>query len=91
MDQTTRDEIAKRLKDKGAVLPCPRCGNKSFFVIDGYFNQTLQEELQGLVIGGHSIPSAIVACGNCGFMSQHALGALDLLPNPKKEKSDDKQ
>ncbi len=91
MDQKTRDEIADRLKEKGAVLPCPRCGNVSFFVIDGYLNPTLQDRLQGLVIGGRSIPSAIVACNRCGFLSQHALGALGLLPSEEKEKGNDNQ
>lgn len=88
MDQKTKDEIARRITEKGATLPCPRCGKREFIVIDGYFNQTVQEQFQGLVIGGPTVPSAVIACANCGFMSQHALGALGLLPEPAKEKGD---
>lgn len=87
MDQARRDEIAKRLTDKGAVQPCPRCGHREFTVADGYFNHTLQDELKGVVIGGKSIPCAIVICVYCGYLAQHALGALGLLPPPEKEES----
>lgn len=85
MDKTQKDKIIKKLVEKGARLPCPRCGNNEFTVIDGYFNQTLQDQLQGLVIGGPSIPSVVTACTRCGFLAQHALGALGLLPPRDKE------
>lgn len=85
MDQSTREEIAKRLTEKGALQPCPRCGHKHFSVIEGYFNHTLQDELKGLVLGGKSIPCAVVACVNCGYLAQHALGALGLLNSEEKE------
>jgi len=76
------DKIIKELEKRGAVKPCPRCGNNDFMIIDGYFSQTLQTDLsKGLAIGGPSIPSAIIVCTKCGYMSQHALGILGLLPN----------
>ena len=80
MDQAKRDEIAKRLTEKGALQPCPRCGHRQFTVIEGYFNPTLQDNLSGIVLGGKSIPCAVVGCNNCGYLAQHALGALGLLP-----------
>jgi ribosomal protein S27AE len=85
MDKTQKDKIIKKLIEKGARLPCPRCGNAEFTVIDGYFNQTLQAQLQGLVIGGPSIPSVVTACTRCGYLAQHALGALGLLPSQDKK------
>ena len=72
-----KEEIIKALEERGAKLPCPRCGNQSFTILDGYFNQTIQVGLSGMVIGGPSIPSAVTACTRCGYLSQHALGALD--------------
>ncbi|HTY55767.1 MAG TPA: hypothetical protein VMB26_11225 [Candidatus Binataceae bacterium] len=91
MTELTPDQqkkIIEALEKKGAKNPCPRCGNPSFALLSGYFNQTLQTQLGGLVIGGPSVPSAVVACTNCGFLAQHALGALGLLPQePKKEES----
>ena len=73
-------EIIKALEERGAKLPCPRCGNNSFTLLDGYFNQTIQTVLKGMVLGGPSVPSVVVSCSRCGYLSQHALGALGLLP-----------
>lgn len=78
-----KEEIATKLRDRGAILSCPRCGNSNFTILDGYFVQTIQTELAGMVIGGPSIPSIAVVCKHCGFMSQHALGALGLIPKNK--------
>jgi predicted RNA-binding Zn-ribbon protein involved in translation (DUF1610 family) len=75
-----KKEIIKALDEHGAKLPCPRCGNQSFTLLDGYFNQTIQIDLKGMVLGGPSIPSVVVACKKCGYLSQHALGVLGLLP-----------
>ena len=81
MKQTEKDEIIDQLIRKGADRPCPRCENKSVTLIDGYFNQTVQDGISHSVIGGTSIPTVVTACTNCGFLSQYALGALGLLPS----------
>ena len=84
MEKETRDKIIAVLTEKGAVLPCPRCGKSKFATLEGYFNPTVQKDLNTYVVGGDSIPSTVVICTNCGFMSQHALGALGLLPDELK-------
>jgi ribosomal protein L37E len=78
--QDQKDKIIKVLTERGANLPCPRCGNNAFTLLDGYFNQIIQEEPKGIVLGGRTIPSIIIACKRCGYLSQHALGVLGLLP-----------
>jgi len=80
MKEEEKQRIIKALEERGAKLPCPRCGNQQFTLVDGYFNQTIQTELKGMVIGGPSVPSVVVVCTRCGYMSQHALGTLGLLP-----------
>jgi len=80
MPHAQKQKIIKALEERGARLPCPRCGNNSFTLLDGYFNQTVQTDLKGMVLGGPSVPSVVVACNRCGYLSQHALGALGLLP-----------
>lgn len=86
LSEERKKEIIKVLDELGAKLPCPRCGNPHFILIDGYFNQTIQPELQGIVLGGPSIPSVVVACNKCGFLSQHALGVIGLLPKEVTKK-----
>lgn len=78
--QEQKQRIIKALEEHGAVLPCPRCGNNSFTLLDGYVNQPVQAELKDVVIGGPSIPTIVVACDRCGFLIHHALGKLGLLP-----------
>jgi ribosomal protein S27AE len=80
-------EVIRSLRAKGVDVACPRCNHSSFTLLDGYFNQPIQKELTGVVLGGPSVPSIIVICTNCGFMAQHALGPLGLMP--KEERNDE--
>lgn len=76
-----KSKIIAALTERNATRPCPRCGTTSFTILDGYFNHSIQPAISGnLMIGGPSVPTAIVACNNCGFLSEHALGVLKLLP-----------
>lgn len=87
LSQEQKQKIIKALEERGARLPCPRCGNNNFTLLDGYFNQTIQTTLKGsMVIGGPSVPSVVTACNRCGYLSQHALGTLELLPKEEFKK-----
>jgi len=83
--QAEKDKIIKVLTERGANLPCPRCGNDAFTLLDGYFNQIIQETPRGIVLGGRTIPSVAVACKRCGYLAQHALGVLGLLPKEENK------
>lgn len=84
MENMTADQksnIVKILSERGANRPCPRCNNNNFTLLEGYFNQSIQPTINaGIMLGGPSIPSIVVICNNCGYISQHALGILGLLP-----------
>jgi ribosomal protein S27AE len=80
-----KEAIVEVLKQRGSVLPCPRCGNGEFTLLPGYLNHSVQTELTGMIIGGPSVPTAVVACSRCGFLSQHALGVLGLMPSSPAE------
>ena len=75
-----RKRIVDALESRGAKAPCPRCGNPNFVLVDGYFAHSLQHSLQGFVIGGPAVPVAVVACQRCGWLAEHAIGVLGLLP-----------
>ncbi len=73
-------ELMNRISS--GVIKCPMCGNQHFVIADGYFNTTMQDNLDGFELGGPSIPSIPIVCNRCGFISSHALGILNLLPKP---------
>src|SRR5579871_340966 len=77
--------VLKALQEKGVRLPCPRCGNLHFRLLEGIFNQPVSGDMTAASgtlwpSPGPSVPSIVTACSRCGFLSQHALGALGLLP-----------
>lgn len=79
-EQQTKEKIAKKLQEKGALKPCERCGQNNFTVLDGFVYIPLAQQLSGdIIIGGPQVPCAAVVCTNCGNISNHALGALGLL------------
>jgi hypothetical protein len=86
LTQEQKDKIVAKLVERGVRLPCPRCGNPNFTLLDGYFTQPVSTEIGTLVLGGPTVPSIVTACTQCGYLSQHALGALGLLPAEKETK-----
>ena len=82
----SKDEVAKKLTEKGALQPCSRCGSRSFSILDGYSKIMLDKEVDGNIrLGGPMVPVAIVACTKCGAITMHALGALGLLESQGDE------
>jgi hypothetical protein len=83
-DEETKQKIAKRIEEKGALKPCARCGQQKFSLLDGFASIPLSQEISNnVIIGGPSVPCAVIVCANCGHIDFHALGALGLLNNPK--------
>lgn len=82
LSQEEKQEIVNRLNERIHELTCPMCHQRGGFIIaDGYFNNTMQDDIKKVHIGGTSIPTIAIVCNRCGFVSQHALGVLGLLPN----------
>lgn len=74
-----------RLRKYKTPLKCPMCGNMHFSLADAYIRNELQADLKKVNLGGPSIPAIAIVCENCGFMSQHAIGVLGLLPKEDKK------
>jgi ribosomal protein L37E len=90
MKTINKDEVAKILTSKNALLPCHRCGGKSFSVIDGFSKLPIDKDLdqiQNIAIGGPTVPVVMVACNNCGAITMHAMGALGLMPKEEGNKN----
>jgi hypothetical protein len=96
MQQLNDDEkqkITEALKKRGAKKPCPRCKNRNFVLIDGYFNQPIQQSIPVSITDitnqGPFISSIVVVCTRCGYLSQHALSVLGLLPAEEAQPKDE--
>lgn len=86
LNQEEKQKIIQILSEKINTLKCPMCDNKNFSIADGYFFNLIQDNLESIKLGGVSIPTIAIICKKCGFVSQHALGTLGLLPTKMKEK-----
>jgi len=82
-----REQIMKALNDKGTNLPCHRCGNKSFAIIDGFTRYHLSDNIDDNVLGGQGVPAILVACNKCGALTPHAALAL-VKPEEQNEKGE---
>ncbi|TNE34369.1 hypothetical protein EP342_02920 [bacterium] len=80
LNNEQKKKIAEELDKRIKGLTCPMCHNKHFIIADGYFNNNMQDDFKNINLGGPSIPTISIICSNCGFVSQHALGVLNLLP-----------
>lgn len=76
--------IVQKLEERGAKMPCPRCGNNDFTLLGGYFAHVIQSDLMNLQLTGAPVPTIVTACKKCGFLSEHAIGALDLFNTIQK-------
>lgn len=84
-----KKKIADELAKRQPVLKCPMCQHNSFIMADGYFNNSMQNDLSSFNIGGQSIPTIAIICSKCGFVSQHAIGILGLLPKQDNTEKDE--
>jgi hypothetical protein len=84
-----KENIKLAFDKKVHDLTCPMCKNKAFTMADGYFVNNMQKDINSINLGGQAIPTIGIICNNCGFVSQHALGALGILENLKKKKEDE--
>ncbi|MGC1023810.1 hypothetical protein [Pantoea agglomerans] len=78
-----RQQAIKKLTEKNALLPCHRCGHKSFGIVDGVTSYSLVNDhsmIGSVMVGGPSLPVLHVFCENCGALTSHSLGILELLP-----------
>lgn len=79
MDRQRSEKIIQALNSKGVTKPCPRCGHLHFNVVA---ETTIPINSDPAVLSAETevVPIVMIACSNCGFLTQHALGALGLVP-----------
>lgn len=78
------DALYKRCGEQS----CIKCQSKSFMLLDGMLNHSVQSFESGLAT--KLLPAACVICNHCGYIDQYSLGVLGMLPSDseKSEKED---
>ncbi|MDP1666561.1 MAG: hypothetical protein Q8L79_15735 [Methylobacter sp.] len=81
MNRDRLGEVILALNQKKVSQPCPRCSSNNFSVI-GESEITVDQTSNGLLSLPikTAMPTIVVACDNCGYISQHAQATLGLLP-----------
>jgi predicted nucleic-acid-binding Zn-ribbon protein len=84
MTKEEAQKVIDILLKKGVSEVCPRCNNAKFVLLQGFFMPLITKDLEESDINKQSVPLIVTTCDNCGYMSSHAAGALDLLPEETK-------
>ena len=83
-NEAQKSEIIAKLNPLLNGAKCPMCSGNAFSLAEAYLRNQLQDDLKTLNLGGRAIPTVAVICTKCGFVSQHALGILGLLPKEQE-------
>ncbi|MDR0891586.1 MAG: hypothetical protein LBN24_03135 [Mediterranea sp.] len=87
-----RSRYIKLLTERGANLPCPRCGHNHFTIVAGYTYYPVTEAKGEIVLGGTTtVPAILVICSKCGAIFPHALGTFESLNNEKDNDKNQKE
>jgi hypothetical protein len=86
-----KPRIIEALNSKARNLKCAACYNNEMILIDGFFNRSVQKEINsGLIVGGPVMPTIGLVCKKCGHIMEFSLGALGLLSDePNQLKKDE--
>lgn len=76
MNKEVEAQILEALNQKLKIFKCPICQKSEAFVADGFILNNLQQSFSGISFEGNSVPTVMVICRHCGFVSQFALGVI---------------
>jgi predicted RNA-binding Zn-ribbon protein involved in translation (DUF1610 family) len=79
-NEELKEKIIVALRDRGAKLRCPRCGGVEFGVVDGFHMTVLSRESDDIAIEGRTLVNAVVICTKCGYIAEHSMVGLGLVP-----------
>lgn len=85
MTESRKIQIIQELSKRTGRISCPICHHEQFTIVDGYFVDTVQDELKNLQLGGRTLPSVMIVCNKCGYIARFALGVLGLMDDHSSE------
>jgi hypothetical protein len=79
-----KQEIMAALNAAGVKMICPSCGIGDFGLLDGFMNHTISDDPETVTLGGRYVPTVVLVCANCGYLSEHAAASLGIIPSFNK-------
>jgi len=80
-------KINNAFKEAGLTNTCPRCNDGEFlFVENMLYDQIGYNSGSPFSLLTPTIPVVVIICKKCGFVSQHSLQVLGLLPDKDEQK-----
>jgi hypothetical protein len=73
-----KENVTRALAERGVTLPCPRCGDNGWSVLEAYISNSLTQNASKVIVGGSALPTVAVICTKCGFLSEHVATVLEL-------------
>jgi len=73
-----KENVTRALAERGVTLPCPRCGDNGWSVLEAYISNSLTQNTSKVIVGGSVLPTVAVICTKCGFLSEHVATVLEL-------------
>ena len=83
LPENYKEQILKKLKEKGATPNCELCSHNDWSVIDQAISAPISDLTGNLRISQPQVPCAGLICNNCGNLRLFALGALGIDINKK--------
>jgi hypothetical protein len=80
-EEATR--IATVLRERAALGPCPRCG-KADWGGPVYGSSPMENVVNRRAFMGPFLATVKIICQNCGFLSEHGLIVLGLVPEAEQ-------
>lgn len=74
-----KESLNQKISETNHGWNCPICKCKDFILADGYVRDNLQENINGIEIGGTGIPQIVIICSHCGFIMKFSAGVLGLM------------
>ena len=73
-----QEQIVHRLRELGATLPCPRCAAAAFSLVKELSSVSVDVDAGTAHACDLILPTVLLVCNQCGFLSSHALTVLGL-------------
>lgn len=89
MSAEQKQKIIKHITEKAPGMRCAACGSQDFFVGDDLVTPVPLTSTGNMVLGGSSVPVALLVCRNCAHVMHFAAVPMGVVSAGDTEGKDD--